>query len=292
MYHASGLSLEQRSMYFTPSSHISQGSSSRRITVYINLFLSNDFEHDTNFVHEHTLTCNKIEAMPQITIIGYLSDGCAAQYKHYKNFLNLCYHKDEFGLNATWPFFATSHGKFPCDGIGRTVKRQIARANLHRPLNDQILTFDDVKKFCETIKGIRFLFIMKDDMIPVRTLLGERYKLGYTVPGTRNSHYFAPVSTIEIRTKHVSVDPEFYVHHSFSQSEENQHNQIIKSLKKMDYITCQYDNFCWLPLIDEVNLVEKDVACKFMHPHGPTDNFYCTLMDLQITSIAPSWTYR
>ena len=91
---------------------------------------------------------------------------------------------------------------------------------------------------------------MKDD-IPVRTLLGECYKLGSTVPGTRNNHYFEPVSTTEIRGKHVSVDPEFYVYHSFSQSEENQHNQIIKPLKKMDYITCQYDNFWWFALIDD-----------------------------------------
>ena len=91
--------------------------------------------------------------MPQISIIGYFSDGCAAQYKNYENILNL-YHKDEFSLNAVWSFFATSHGKSPCDGIGGTVKSQIARASLHRPLNDQILTFDAVKKFCETIKGI------------------------------------------------------------------------------------------------------------------------------------------
>ena len=42
----------------------------------------------------------------------------------------------------------------------------------------------------------------------------------------------------------------------------------------MDYITCQYDNFWWLALIGEVNLVEKDVACIFMHPLEPTENFY------------------
>ena len=73
----------------------------------------------------------------------------------------------------------------------------------------------------------RFLYIIKDGIIPIQTLLGERYKLGSTVSGTRNNHYF---STTEIRGKHGSVDPEFYVYHSFSQSEENQHNQIIKSL--------------------------------------------------------------
>ena len=28
---------------------------------------------------------------------------------------NLCQHKNDFGLNVRWVFFATSHGKQPCD---------------------------------------------------------------------------------------------------------------------------------------------------------------------------------
>jgi hypothetical protein len=55
--------------------------------------------------------------------IIYFSDGCAAQYKNRKNFLNLCNHDADFGLPAEWHFFATSHGKGPCDGVGGTVKR-------------------------------------------------------------------------------------------------------------------------------------------------------------------------
>jgi hypothetical protein len=64
--------------------------------------------------------------------ILYFSDGCAGQYKNCKNFINLCHHKEDFGIEAEWNFFATSHGKGPCDGVGGTVKRLAAKASLQR----------------------------------------------------------------------------------------------------------------------------------------------------------------
>ena len=70
-----------------------------------------------------------------ITKITYFSDGCSRQYKNRKTFINLCYHLEDFGVAAEWHFFATSHGKGPCDGVG--VKRQAAKASLQR---DQITT--------------------------------------------------------------------------------------------------------------------------------------------------------
>ena len=43
-------------------------------------------------------------------------------------------------MPAEWHFFATSHGKGPCDGVGGTVKRLAAHASLQRPYYDQIMT--------------------------------------------------------------------------------------------------------------------------------------------------------
>jgi len=60
----------------------------------------------------------------------YFSDVAASQYKNHKNFINLCYHEKDFGVPAEWNFFATSHGKSPCDGISGTMKRLVARASL------------------------------------------------------------------------------------------------------------------------------------------------------------------
>ena len=61
-----------------------------------------------------------------------------AQYKNTKNFINLCHHEDDFGMPTEWHFFATSHGKGLCDGVGGTVKRFAVRASLQRPYDNQI----------------------------------------------------------------------------------------------------------------------------------------------------------
>ena len=68
------------------------------------------------------------------------SPDAGSQYKNRKNFVNLCHHKDDFGISTEWHFSATSHGKGACDGLGGTVKRLAARASLQRPYNDQIMT--------------------------------------------------------------------------------------------------------------------------------------------------------
>ena len=33
--------------------------------------------------------------------VHYFSDGCAQQYKNYENCVNLCYHKEDFGVMLT-----------------------------------------------------------------------------------------------------------------------------------------------------------------------------------------------
>jgi len=58
----------------------------------------------------------------KISYIHYISDDSAAQYKNFKNFLNLCHHEEDFEITAEWNFFGTSNGKSPCDGIGGTTK--------------------------------------------------------------------------------------------------------------------------------------------------------------------------
>ena len=54
-----------------------------------------DLEHDTGFVYElQKLQCNYLRlSYPGISNIQCSSDGCLAQNKNYKNFLNLTFHK-------------------------------------------------------------------------------------------------------------------------------------------------------------------------------------------------------
>ena len=62
----------------------------------------------------------------------YFSEGCAEHNKNCKDFINLCHCQQDFNMDAEWIFFATSHGKLPCDGEG-FVKRYVAKHSLQRP---------------------------------------------------------------------------------------------------------------------------------------------------------------
>ena len=55
--------------------------------------------------------------------------------------------------------------------------------------------------------------------------------------------------------------------------------RLIASLKPNDYVTCVYGNYWWLALVSEINNTERDILCKFMHPHGYTKQFYWPIRD-------------
>ena len=95
-------------------------------------FISHVNSYDTCFVHEiqKTMINYLHELLPQVKKLFYFSDGCGGQYKNYKNFMNLCLHKQDFCLDAEWIFFATSHSKSPCDRIGGSVKCHAAKRSL------------------------------------------------------------------------------------------------------------------------------------------------------------------
>ena len=69
--------------------------------------VSEDLEHDVSFVFEVQKAVVKWikQNVSSVNKITYFSDGCAQQYKNYKNFMNLCCHFEDFAINATWIFF-------------------------------------------------------------------------------------------------------------------------------------------------------------------------------------------
>ena len=61
-------------------------------------FISDDNTHNTSFVHKiQTLLVEFLkQRILNVTKIYYISYGCGGQYKHFKNFLNLCSHTEDF----------------------------------------------------------------------------------------------------------------------------------------------------------------------------------------------------
>ena len=76
-------------------------------------------------------------------------------------------------------FFATSHEKNVCDGIGGTFKHAASRASLQRPDKDQILTSDDLFRFfsIDVGKHIRCLLVPVSEVAMVEKLALKMPKL-------------------------------------------------------------------------------------------------------------------
>jgi hypothetical protein len=101
---------------------------------------------------------------------------------------------------AIWNFFATSHGKNACDGVGGTTKRVAALASLQCTIDRQILTPYQLFIFClEALPTIKYFYISKDDVNEKTKFLEEHFASACTVAGTRDNHCFIPLSENEIK---------------------------------------------------------------------------------------------
>ena len=149
---------------------------------------------------KQTVNIIKEEIFTEPIMMHYFGDSCAGQYKKCKNFINLCLHQKDFNIKCVWSFFATSHGKSPCDGLGGLT----ARASLQRTLSDQILTAKQVFDYCkEEVKGVHVFFISTENMVPVRSMLDARFQKVCTLPSTRSFHQFVPLSESVMAAKRV-----------------------------------------------------------------------------------------
>ena len=149
--------------------------------------ISDELNHST--VSVYAFQCKLIshlkEILPSVKKIFYFSDGCAEQYKNRKNFINLAHHFGDFGIEAQWHFFATSHGKGPYDGIGGTIKREAAYYSLKQPYSGMILTAKDLYFWAnDNLPNIQVFFLDKPKIHEYSVLLHDRFENSKTIPGT------------------------------------------------------------------------------------------------------------
>jgi len=134
------------------------------------------------------------EKFVKVDKIFYFSDGSAAQYKNRENFLNLCYHESDFRVLAERHFYATSHGKGPCDRIGGTVKRLAARASLQTPYCSQFMTPRQLFEWTvENFKSLHFKYCTTNEYYAEDVHLEKKLKMSRTIPGTQKLQCFIPV---------------------------------------------------------------------------------------------------
>ena len=137
-------------------------------------------------------------------------------------------------------------------------------------MNNQILDYRAMLNVCEEeMSKIKFFGISKETMDEVRKSLEERFSRGNTVPGTRSSHHFIPISSSKIAHKLSSEDESHAGTHDFNLPTTFQLNDI----RPMTCVTCLYDSFWWLGLVTQVDVEQGNVKVQFMFPHGPHKTF-------------------
>ena len=238
-------------------------------------FLSKELQHDVVMVYLIQLkTVAYLKTiMPDIALVEYFSDGCAAQYKNKKSFYNLCKHESDMGVKAVWSFFATSHGKSPCDGIGGTVKRSTAMESLRRPLENQILSVEAMMTHCtNALPTIHFVHLSKEELNDLTLKLEPRFQKASTIKGTRSFHYFEPLSENKLGIKRISQHEEFSLEVTLH-SDENpvfQHQNVTNN----QFVTAVYDGKWYVGMIQEIDRSTDDFLLSFMHPFGPACTFH------------------
>ena len=216
---------------------------------------------------------------PYLSHVTCFSDGYAGQYKNCKNLYNLCHHKPDYNIDAKWMFFATSHGKEQCDGIGCSVKQLVSNASLQYISNFKILNPHDMFQYPKkNIHGIKFIFITKDELTKTLESLEDRFAKAITIPASRSYHEFIPLSENTIAMKYCSNYQEVATTFSFLNEDKvsdtlNSNEEPSENVKALDFVSCYYDNYWWIGLILEKDDHQEDSHIKFMHPHGPSPSF-------------------
>lgn len=148
--------------------------------------------------------------------IIFFSDGAGSQYKNKKNFYQLCQYKSTHNFLVEWHFFATSHGKGPCDGIGGAFKRNAMKTSLQRPFQDQITNAKELFDWAKSLvsSDIVYRFCTKTDYEAIENELSILFLnvKPKRVIGTRQYHGYVPINGNEIKLLRFSASDESDTH--------------------------------------------------------------------------------
>ena len=181
--------------------------------------ISDCLKHDQIAVHcflTKVITL-MIQKVNNIKIIHYYSDGAPSLYKSYEGLVNLCHHRLDHGIDAAWTFFATSHGKSACHGIGGTVRRLATKASLMATEKKYILMPLDLFDWAsKNICNIDFIYISAEEITEhcQKNNLNKRYELAKVEKGlrrTRSHRCYKPISTNSLEIRRVLSDDIFSV---------------------------------------------------------------------------------
>jgi hypothetical protein len=176
----------------------------------------------------------------------HFSDGASAKHKNKNNFINLCHHNTDFGINAEWHLFATSHGKGPCDGVGGTIKCLAASSSLQ---HHQILTPAQLySRAKQHFPSIHVQYVCNSEVEKTRHHPKLRFDSTRTVVRTRQYHAFLPISNTILTAKKYSRAQDSTV---VAVGESSSQSHTIPFQTVTGYITIGYEGHWWLGYVLE-----------------------------------------
>ena len=149
--------------------------------------------------------------------IIFFSDGAPTQFKNKKNFYNLCQFKKDFVMDAEWHFFATSHGKSPCDAMGGTFKRNAKIHNMQMPFNG-LKNAAELFKWAEDNakegrSEVHYIWCSDLEYKQKCIYMNSRFTLNLrTIHETRDLHSFMPIDENTISAKQFSFSSDAHPH--------------------------------------------------------------------------------
>lgn len=178
------------------------------------VMISEDLHHDSisvNLFISKLINYIRTEKRMIVNKIYFMSDGAASQYKNRKNFSSLCQFKNKYNIDVEWHFYATSHGKGPCDAIGGTLKRMATRASLAKehehPIKNAKELYDWAQLRTEKqLTKIDFCYSTCEEYDLFAKEINNLYLRARTIHGTQKNHSFVPISCDKIQIKHYSND--------------------------------------------------------------------------------------
>lgn len=137
--------------------------------------------------------------------------------KNCKFFASLCKFKTKYNIDVEWHFFATSHGKGPCDAIGGTLKRMARNASVAVEHEHPITSAAELyawanQKSNDYLTKMSFCFVSQKEYEQGAAEWKSIFEKAKTIPGTRKYHCIVPISENKISAKLFSNDEERTIH--------------------------------------------------------------------------------
>ena len=121
----------------------------------------------------------------------------------------------------------------------------------------------------EEMPSINFFGVSKETMTDVRRNLQKQSKDWKTIPGTRSSHHFTPLSPSQIGHMLTSEDDSSEDTFDFNLPTTLE----ITDIRSSTYVTCLHNSLWWVGMVTDVDAEQTDIKADFMHPHGPHKTF-------------------